>query len=441
MTTASEDLLKRITARPDVFNGKPIIRDMRISVELILSLLSQGAPHEELMDDYPELEEEDILACIAYAHAVIAGDSLAQVSEDYPGITKISEALHHDDGKFKSPYAELSSQGPTITDRRLFFVEEAIHTAAIPAAYTTNVRPRLGDQDKITYEGQLNKLEGVVSKDHLFDVYLGECIAPFVALAPLKAALPVYRLSMTMPLNHDDCEGDKHNACRLEVEALHQSMRRRWNIADKMFRDAHENQVIKDLYSNLNHLNKLTSQLRYLRTVINGDETTRVVYTQSGQPIAAIIRDSLAIVDRTLYQTVCQTEEEARYLIAVLNSDQLAMKVKPFCPTNWAKKIRHFEKHGWKLPIPRYEAGEPLHDRLSELGKAAERECQAIVVQRRIYPKTPGEAQSRAARRLLRHEWQPRSKTAQAIEVTVAELLSDPKQAELAKQQMEKAQA
>ena len=73
MTTASEDLLKRITARPDVFNGKPIIRDMRISVELILSLLSQGASHEELKDDYPDLEEEDILACIAYAHAVIAG--------------------------------------------------------------------------------------------------------------------------------------------------------------------------------------------------------------------------------------------------------------------------------------------------------------------------------------------------------------------------------
>ena len=83
MTTASEDPLKRITARPDVFNGKPIIRDMRISVELVLSLLSllsQGASHEELKDDYPDLEEEDIRACIAYAHVVIAGDSLAQVS-------------------------------------------------------------------------------------------------------------------------------------------------------------------------------------------------------------------------------------------------------------------------------------------------------------------------------------------------------------------------
>ena len=38
----NEKLLQRITSRPDVFGGKPIIRDMRISVELILSLLSQG---------------------------------------------------------------------------------------------------------------------------------------------------------------------------------------------------------------------------------------------------------------------------------------------------------------------------------------------------------------------------------------------------------------
>ena len=74
------EILKRITARPDVFGGKPIVRDMRISVELILSLLSQGATQEELLDDYPILEPEDIRACIAYAHTVIAGDTLAPVS-------------------------------------------------------------------------------------------------------------------------------------------------------------------------------------------------------------------------------------------------------------------------------------------------------------------------------------------------------------------------
>ena len=60
--TTRQQLLNRITARPDVFGGKPIIRDMRISVELVLGLLSQGSTQEELLDDCPELEPEDILA-------------------------------------------------------------------------------------------------------------------------------------------------------------------------------------------------------------------------------------------------------------------------------------------------------------------------------------------------------------------------------------------
>ena len=50
-----------------------------------------------------------------------------------------------------------------------------------------------------------------------------------------------------------------------------------------------------------------------------------------------------------------------------------------------------------------------------------------------------GDAQSRAARRLLRHEWQPLSATAQAIEVAIAQLLSDPAQASLAAKQMQTA--
>ena len=79
MRTENE-LLKRIIARPDVFGGKPIVRDMRISVELILSLLTQGVTPEAILDDYPDLELDDIRACTAYAHAVIAGDTLAAVS-------------------------------------------------------------------------------------------------------------------------------------------------------------------------------------------------------------------------------------------------------------------------------------------------------------------------------------------------------------------------
>jgi len=72
-------LLRRITANPEIFGGKPIIRGMRISVELILSLLAQGESEDAILADYPDLTHEDVRACLAYAHAVIAQDSLDAV--------------------------------------------------------------------------------------------------------------------------------------------------------------------------------------------------------------------------------------------------------------------------------------------------------------------------------------------------------------------------
>jgi uncharacterized protein (DUF433 family) len=71
--------LDRITGDPSIFGGKPIVRGMRISVELILSLLAQGETLESLLQDYPGLQPEDIRACLAYAHAVVANDRLDEV--------------------------------------------------------------------------------------------------------------------------------------------------------------------------------------------------------------------------------------------------------------------------------------------------------------------------------------------------------------------------
>jgi uncharacterized protein (DUF433 family) len=75
-----DDLLRRITSRSDVFGGKPIIRDLRISVELVLGLLAQGESFESILDDYPGLEQADINACLAYAHAVIANDRIDRIA-------------------------------------------------------------------------------------------------------------------------------------------------------------------------------------------------------------------------------------------------------------------------------------------------------------------------------------------------------------------------
>ena len=70
---------ERITSDPAIFGGKPIVRGMRISVELILSLLAQGETHAAILEDYPDPRAEDILACLAYAHAVLANERLDDV--------------------------------------------------------------------------------------------------------------------------------------------------------------------------------------------------------------------------------------------------------------------------------------------------------------------------------------------------------------------------
>jgi uncharacterized protein (DUF433 family) len=77
--TGRDELLARIAADPRILAGKPVVRGTRIAVELVLGLLAQGVSAREILDDYPDLQEADIRACLAYAHAVIAGDRLDAV--------------------------------------------------------------------------------------------------------------------------------------------------------------------------------------------------------------------------------------------------------------------------------------------------------------------------------------------------------------------------
>ena len=67
------ELLDRITVRADVFDGKPIIRDMRIAVEHVLAMLAAGDTAETILREYPELEADDIRACLQFAHRPRAG--------------------------------------------------------------------------------------------------------------------------------------------------------------------------------------------------------------------------------------------------------------------------------------------------------------------------------------------------------------------------------
>ena len=62
-----DELLKRITANPKIFGGKPITRGRRLAVEHVLGMLAAGDTAETILEGYPWLEKADILASLAYA--------------------------------------------------------------------------------------------------------------------------------------------------------------------------------------------------------------------------------------------------------------------------------------------------------------------------------------------------------------------------------------
>ena len=71
----------RIEINPAVMLGKPVIRGTRITVELILRKLAEGATEAELLEDYPHLKSEDLRAAIAYGAASVAHEEVVLLGD------------------------------------------------------------------------------------------------------------------------------------------------------------------------------------------------------------------------------------------------------------------------------------------------------------------------------------------------------------------------
>jgi uncharacterized protein (DUF433 family) len=73
------NLLERITIDTNICHGKACIRHMRWPVEVVIDLIASGMSFENILQDHPELEKEDILASLAYAKITLSGKSLLEV--------------------------------------------------------------------------------------------------------------------------------------------------------------------------------------------------------------------------------------------------------------------------------------------------------------------------------------------------------------------------
>jgi len=79
MEKQDQTLLQRITVDQKIMVGKPTIRGLRITVEQVLKALAGGVSQHELLEDYPELELEDIQAVLLYAAERIEKERIFQV--------------------------------------------------------------------------------------------------------------------------------------------------------------------------------------------------------------------------------------------------------------------------------------------------------------------------------------------------------------------------
>ena len=72
----TKTLINRIEINPAVLTGKPIIKGTRIPVELILKMTAQGVTFAEILNEYPQLVENDIYAALEYAHKIVEDEEI-----------------------------------------------------------------------------------------------------------------------------------------------------------------------------------------------------------------------------------------------------------------------------------------------------------------------------------------------------------------------------
>ena len=312
----------------------------------------------------------------------------------------------------ESPYANYTREGATIVPRCLFFVQEAENPTIIPAGQTITVNPRRGTFDKDPWRGlDLTAITGqTIESRHVFDAHLGETLAPYATLEPLKAVLPLKVGDTQLPADSNGIGG-------IRLNGLERRMRERWRTISRLW-DAHRQPInTLDLLGRLDYHHELLAQVEWQDQP--GERPIRVAYNQSGTPTAAILYDNEAIFDYTLFWTCCKNMREANYLLGIINSDALATAVNKYTTANWAGNTRHLHKHLWKLPIPEFDLGNSLHAAISEAG---ERAAEGAARQLEQLRQERDRLTVTVARRELR-KWLRESEEGAAVESLVARLL------------------
>lgn len=257
-------------------------------------------------------------------------------------------------GQACSPWAARFAEGATIVPRVLFMVEERPAPALGTGAGRKAVRSQRSALENSPWR-ELPALDGAVELPFLRRTYLGDNVLPFRTLPARLAVIPWddKRLLDSSDDRIEDYPG---------LDTWWREAERLWNT-----NRSRERMTLRD---RLDYRKGLTGQMP--------PAPQRVVYSKGGMYLAAArVTDARAVVDHTLYWAAVGTTDEARFLVAILNSDALTQLVRPL-QARGEHNPRHFDKYIFRLPIPRYDQGNADHRELAALAERAESVAEAL---------------------------------------------------------------
>jgi hypothetical protein len=246
-----------------------------------------------------------------------------------------------------SPYRKAFRNGASLFPRMLCLVERKSMGMLGADPSMPFVVSRRSRQEKAPWNA-LPAIEHKVEAEFIRPVLLGESILPFRVFRPFEGVVPV------------NCDGtvlDAEAAANRGYTGIRGWMRH----AEKVW-DTEAYSEMK-LIQRWNYHNELGAQFPIA--------PLRVVYAKAGTlPAATIIHDDRAVIDHMLYWSKPNTETEANYLIAILNSEAARKQIEGIQAVGQFG-ARHFDKVMFTLPIPRFDVSELLHEQLADLATQA----------------------------------------------------------------------
>lgn len=280
-----------------------------------------------------------------------------------------------------SKYKAAFKQGASIVPRNFYFVRIADLDGDVDPdkLYWVETDPEQAELAKKPYKD--TSIDGLVEGRFIFCTAIAKHVLPFAILEPSKVVLPI-QASNGLPYARN-----AHALNELGYREFGKWMAR----AEEIWREKRRDKASQHTLSAwLDYQGKLTSQ--------NLSRRFLLLYNKSGTNVSAsqVDRSSLSlpfVVDHTLYWASFSSLEEAAYLAAVLNSETVNRRIKPFQSTGLLGE-RDVHKKLLELPIPPYDDGNRDHKELAYLGESA-RATAADILRSPEFPRASSLARQR----------------------------------------------